>query len=168
MRKTLLKKLECCVQTKVAKASNCTDCRSRSDDLSKVVRLRYLHAFLLQTAQRKCINMINSVWLFSQFPVDLVKFTKEILNGKLHFCAVTPFIVNYDFSKTSSLKCNNLIADSFYRWLFCSPFFTNRFDRFCVLIWFLQMLNVFYLFSGLYYKQSFFKVMDLTANSFDN
>ena len=28
------------------------------------------------------------MWLNQQKPVDLVTFTKEILTGKLHFCAV--------------------------------------------------------------------------------
>ena len=28
------------------------------------------------------------MWPNSQFPADLVTFTEEILNGKLHFCAV--------------------------------------------------------------------------------
>ena len=34
---------------------------------------------------------ISSVmWPNSQFSADLVIFTEEIVNGKLHFCAVTP------------------------------------------------------------------------------
>ena len=28
------------------------------------------------------------MWPNPQFPADLVTFTEEILNGKLHFCAV--------------------------------------------------------------------------------
>ena len=28
------------------------------------------------------------MWSYPQFPADLVTFTGEILNGKLHFCAV--------------------------------------------------------------------------------
>ena len=28
------------------------------------------------------------MWPNPQFPADLITFTKEILNGKLHFCAV--------------------------------------------------------------------------------
>ena len=28
------------------------------------------------------------MWPNPQFPADLITFTEEILNGKLHFCAV--------------------------------------------------------------------------------
>ena len=44
MRTTLLKKLENFLHTKVIKASNCMDCRNFSQDLSKILRLRYLRA----------------------------------------------------------------------------------------------------------------------------
>ena len=30
------------------------------------------------------------MWPNPQFPADLVTFTEEIFNGKLHFCAVPP------------------------------------------------------------------------------
>ena len=33
------------------------------------------------------------MWANPQFPADLVIFTEEILNGKLHFCAV--FMITY-------------------------------------------------------------------------
>ena len=32
-----------------------------------------------------------------QFPADLVTFTGEILNGKLHFCAVYSFAMQFKF-----------------------------------------------------------------------
>ena len=46
------------------------------------------------------------MWPNPQFPVDLVKFTEEILNGKLHFlCSVTPlFDVMANFGSYHFLK----------------------------------------------------------------
>ena len=38
------------------------------------------------------------MWPNSQFPVDLVKFTEEILNGKLHFLCSATGSYNIDFS----------------------------------------------------------------------
>ena len=35
------------------------------------------------------------MWPNPQFPVDLVTFTEEILNGKLHFCAVWNDFIDY-------------------------------------------------------------------------
>ena len=45
------------------------------------------------------------MWLNTQFPTDLVTFTEEILNGKLHFflCSVIPqkhFVIwTYNFKQ---------------------------------------------------------------------
>ena len=37
------------------------------------------------------------MWPNPQFPVDLVIFTEEILNGKLHFlCSVDPYQYNFE------------------------------------------------------------------------
>ena len=39
---------------------------------------------------------------------DLVTFTKEILNGKVHFCAVSPFsLIAFDFNYTAEEKKKN-------------------------------------------------------------
>ena len=38
------------------------------------------------------------MWPNSQFPADLVKFTEEILNGKLHFLCIGTGSYNIDFS----------------------------------------------------------------------
>ena len=34
------------------------------------------------------------MWPSSQFPADLVKFTEEVLNGKLHFLCSAKFALN--------------------------------------------------------------------------
>ena len=34
------------------------------------------------------------MWPSSQFPADLVKFTEEVLNGKLHFLCSAKFTLN--------------------------------------------------------------------------
>ena len=44
------------------------------------------------------------MWPIPQFPADLVTFTEEILNGKLHFlyCVSTPLkVYDGDFRKNS-------------------------------------------------------------------
>ena len=43
---------------------------------------------------------------YPKFPVDLVKFTEEILNGKLHFlCSVNNLAVNKD--KKAKVNCTD-------------------------------------------------------------
>ena len=41
------------------------------------------------------------MWANSQFPADLVTFTEEIFNGKLHFlCSASPYFVHYEVHNT--------------------------------------------------------------------
>ena len=41
------------------------------------------------------------MWPNPQFPADLVTYTEEILNGKLHFWAVTGGLVFFKISQNS-------------------------------------------------------------------
>ena len=61
--------------------------------------------YIILTAQKMkfsikdFFNKCNQIRSFLQFPVDLVTFTEEILNGKLHFCAVLKVVYKKSFLK---------------------------------------------------------------------
>ena len=48
------------------------------------------------------------MWLNPQFPADLITFTEEILNGKLHFLCSVTFITVLPFSFAMILLCSCL------------------------------------------------------------
>ena len=97
MRTTLLKKLENFLHTKVINASNCMDCRNFSQDLSKILRLRYLRA---------CYTLHKKI-PFSQSPAALVTFTEEIFNGKLHIlCSIRSLLISVFSNKTRIKKAS--------------------------------------------------------------
>ena len=59
-------------------------------------REKCLRLKLMDTAQKMFPLRISSVNVDPQIPADLVKFTEEILNGKLHFlCSGTIFVERF-------------------------------------------------------------------------
>ena len=58
------------------------------------------------------------MWSNPQFPVDLVTFTEEILNGKLHFLCCDTWTLNRSFTVYTKTKFNKEAIDTVVNYFF--------------------------------------------------